>query len=367
MVKPLLELKELRLLRDAAEQARLTGSGVRELLFIGVPHRYQAGLKVLDTPRDQLWMDLHSMNEAGALTDGTIPLQIWVTNAIDRLALQPELARPFERALHEVDRQIAMRSGMSRPSGGLERIIHRNDLLPFRFGEGLMVAARAVARLEVEAWREGQRSPGGFGTAFLVGPDLLLTAAHVLLCRGRGEGLPSDRDLQHQVESVRVRFDFDQPGDAGEELSGAHLLAWDQELDYALLGLSAPQLGRTPLRLAPHRLPLPSPEARPVAVNIIQHPGGHEKRLGIRNNLLAGQDEYQVRYFTDTSGGSSGSPVMTDAWEVIAIHQRWETADPWTEFQGERTLWVNVGTRIDRVLEHLARANPELGARLRSA
>ena len=115
MMKRLLQLNELRLLRDAAEQARLTAPGVRELLFIGVPHRYLASLQILNVPLDQLWLDLHGMNEVETLSDGTVPLQVWISNAIDRLALQPELARPFERALHEVDRQIAMRRGGSRP------------------------------------------------------------------------------------------------------------------------------------------------------------------------------------------------------------------------------------------------------------
>ena len=44
------------------------------------------------------------------------------------------------------------------------------------------------------------------------------------------------------------------------------------------------------------------------------------KQLGLRNNAVWMTDIDKLYYFTDTRAGSSGSPVLSDGWQVIAIH-----------------------------------------------
>ena len=55
-------------------------------------------------------------------------------------------------------------------------------------------------------------------------------------------------------------------------------------------------------------------------VNIVQHPNGEPKQLALRENQLVDVLENFLHYQTDTAPGSSGSPVFSDEWEVVALH-----------------------------------------------
>ncbi|MFE3936602.1 trypsin-like serine peptidase, partial [Streptomyces goshikiensis] len=138
---------------------------------------------------------------------------------------------------------------------------------------------------------------------------------------------------------------------------------WEDGLDYAILRLSD-QLARPALRVA--TVPLTVDREEPVAVNIIQHPGGLPKRVALRNNLVYETDGDDVRYFTDTRGGSSGSPVFTDDWKVVALHRGTRRVED-VSFQGKTTAFVNVGTQISSVLRHLEHTSPEAHAEITAA
>ncbi|MEM9840577.1 MAG: serine protease, partial [Pseudomonadota bacterium] len=97
-----------------------------------------------------------------------------------------------------------------------------------------------------------------------------------------------------------------------------------------------------------------------LPVNVIQHPGGSPKQLGIRNNLAARLTDKDLAYFTDTEGGSSGSPVCSDDWIVLALHKASTTVFGKLEFQGKKTAWVNVGTRVDLIIEDLEKNHAAL-------
>lgn len=85
-------------------------------------------------------------------------------------------------------------------------------------------------------------------------------------------------------------------------------------------------------------------------VNIIQHPLGGPKQIGIYNNLVMYVDEDIVQYMTDTEEGSSGSPVLNSDWEVVALHHSggWVN-DPKTDQKVRR----NQGTNIKRIAEFI--------------
>ena len=53
---------------------------------------------------------------------------------------------------------------------------------------------------------------------------------------------------------------------------------------------------------------------------IIQHPSGERKQLALRENQVVDVLDNFLHYRTDTSPGSSGSPVFNDQWEIVALH-----------------------------------------------
>ncbi len=55
-------------------------------------------------------------------------------------------------------------------------------------------------------------------------------------------------------------------------------------------------------------------------VAIIQHPGGHLKKISMQNNFVAYADNQVLQYTTSTEPGSSGSPVFDDDFQVVGIH-----------------------------------------------
>jgi endonuclease G, mitochondrial len=100
-----------------------------------------------------------------------------------------------------------------------------------------------------------------------------------------------------------------------------------------------------------------------IAVNIIEHPEGTAKKIAIRNDLVTASSGTELRYFTDTKQGSSGSPVLDDQWRVAALH-RGSTVAENVQFQGRTVAWVNLGTQITAILEHLKQAFPSVASEI---
>ena len=98
---------------------------------------------------------------------------------------------------------------------------------------------------------------------------------------------------------------------------------------------------------------------RNLALNIVQHPEGRPKLAAIRNNVLTSVAASELRYFTDTRGGSSGAPVMDDGWRVVGLH-RGSRNVMGVSFQGRSTAWVNIGTPITAILAALSDDAPAL-------
>ncbi|MFI0785834.1 trypsin-like peptidase domain-containing protein [Streptomyces lydicus] len=365
---------EIRQVLDAALETGLADPAVRPLLLDGVMPRYRGTLPLNPAPGRQVHSDLNEMNRVERLVDGTVPLEIWLRNAVAETT-EAEPLTVFQRALDEVARKAGgepdVLAGLPSPAAEIkEEIVHRDDTVPIGFLRGGELAGGAVARIKVPPYQGGAPlQPNGFphaGTGWLIAPDLLITNHHVVNARaGTGAGRPTAdaEDLRLQAEHTTARFDFDTDEVETAEVTVGELVAADAALDYAVLRLAAGP-ARPVLRLAER--PLVVTRGDYVAVNIIQHPGGQPKRVALRNNLVYEADENDVRYFTDTRGGSSGSPVLTDDWKVVALHRGTRRVEN-VQFQGRTTAFVNVGTQMRSVLRHLENNSPGVHAEITAA
>jgi V8-like Glu-specific endopeptidase len=214
--------------------------------------------------------------------------------------------------------------------GGLERQIESQPtLLDISFLERGLELAPSVARLLVTL-SDGQY----YGTAFRIGDNLLLTNHHVLFDRvgpatrveawfGYERSFTGADRAYTQVECSPTSI-VGNPDHDWAIVRTANTIPTNAEI-IPLTGADAPQ-------------PLDR-------VYIIQHPHGGVKKIGMIHNVVVDVTDDLIQYRTDTAGGSSGSPVFNEQWQVVGLHHRWGSR----EVAG-RTEYFNQGQRIERVL-----------------
>ena len=222
------------------------------------------------------------------------------------------------------------------------------------FAKGLSVG-KSVGRILVPRFEDGKQcfladgKPWVMnGTAWMIARDVAITNHHVINARNSDQGAASALDFEKQACGAVLQFDYNTAGATPTSIGVAKLLAHDSSLDFALLSLNAG--GPEPLRIAPSRLSLDATSWQPL--NIIQHPLGGPKKIGIRSNIARTTDKDAVRYFTDTDFGSSGSPVCDDSWQVVALHRGAEHVTG-VKFQGQETAYVNLGSQVQAVLDEI--------------
>src|SRR5262245_35340429 len=191
----------------------------------------------------------------------------------------------------------------------LERILRKDDLMSVRFLELGLQIARTVVRVHIQG---ADRRLRGYGTGFLVSPRLLLTNNHVLTDAGVAGASRAEFDFQEGIDgklqsSIFVNFD------------PAAFFLTDKLLDFSLVALNGD------LRKIAHYgwNGLSAAEGKIIVgeyVTIIQHPSGERKQLALRENQVIDVLDNYLHYRTDTSPGSSGSPVFNDQWEIVALH-----------------------------------------------
>lgn len=166
------------------------------------------------------------------------------------------------------------------------------------------------------------RSGNGMGSGFLVrGSDLhhhysgewvVVTNAHVI----------SDDPLEQSAspaslpaDEARIRFEAIDP-DQKYSVKEILFSSSRSELDCTIVSLQSSVEHAKPYPIAT-RLPLVGKNQR---VYVIGHPRGGGLSYSIDDNLLLDHEKPRVHYRTPTEGGSSGSPVFNQQWDLIALH-----------------------------------------------
>jgi len=221
----------------------------------------------------------------------------------------------------------------------------KSTLLPIGFLEQGTDAARAVVRIVTE---------NELGTGFILEYRWLLTNNHVLPNLETATAAAIEFNYQFPKG---VKVSTKNPADLKAEYTtrltpgtAAQPLFYTNEAeDWTLVKIDDPQID--PFGFFTFAAPgLRSGDF----VNIIQHPLGGPKQIGIYQNMVMYTDDTIVQYMTDTNNGSSGSPVVNSDWEVVAIHH----SGGWIEDPATKeTVRRNQGTNIQRVKAFIDQLN----------
>src|SRR5262249_41965239 len=190
----------------------------------------------------------------------------------------------------------------------------------------------AVCRFEPQPPKTPDQ-PGpdaGFGSGFLVGPDVVMTADHNVV-KYWGD--------QHAARQIALRFDCYKRPDGTVTPGTEHSLADDwqilrspkEELDFALIRLARPAAAdliegrpRGFVKLTPDSIGKTDP------FFVLQHPGIEEPpgspylraqpmklSFGSVDRIVSAN---RVGYKVNTNPGSSGSPCATQDWRIVGLH-----------------------------------------------
>ncbi len=273
-----------------------------------------------------------------------------------RLALTLRNKTPDELASSDLKRQ--RRDFLSESIGAteeaqttFERIIGGDELQPISYLERGMIAARAVARVDLR----GQ----GYGTGFLIAPRVLITNNHVL---------PDSAVAERARAQFRYEVDLNDVELAPIEyrLRPSELYFTRQDLDYTVVAVEPiAQDSATPLSDF-GCLPLIESTGKVLEgewLTVIQHPDGARKQICVRENQFIKRDGDVLWYTTDTKPGSSGSPVFNNDWFVVALHHAGvpEKRDGVIQRNSDGSeKWIgNEGIRVSRIVQTLKEAHPQ--------
>lgn len=241
-------------------------------------------------------------------------------------AISTEVSRLKRETLDHRDKaaRLKVRMGFVHPSDqfGLQRIVGERDILQITFLRQALEAAKSVCRIRV---RGDTPAPPSFGTGFLVAPGVLLTNHHVLDTPEAALLSLAEFDAELDVNYVaREPRLFN--------LLPDKLFVTDPALDFTFCAVNSVAHDGTPLAEFKF-LTLLRDSGKGLNgewATIIQHPEGQTKQIVIRESRIVVLPEPErsrvgedfVHYTSDTERGSSGSPVLNDQLEVLALHHK---------------------------------------------
>ena len=249
-----------------------------------------------------------------------------------------------------------------------ERYMGDNDLLPINYLEIGFQKSKPIGRL---SYFDLEANEPAVATGFLISPDLVMTNRHVFseinLFRDAQMEFNYQYDI-HGKEAQKIIFD----------LKPEKFFYSNQELDFALIGINPKDVTGKVDVLQLGYLVL-NKELGKVGegdfASIIQHPDGKLKQIALRENKIVDISlPDALIYMSDTSRGSSGSPVFNDQWQIIGLHSAgvpkkdangnyFDKDDNIIQpvngkIDGDRVVWINNrGVRISAIMNHLFSEN----------
>jgi endonuclease G, mitochondrial len=202
---------------------------------------------------------------------------------------------------------------------------------------------RAIGMVEVNLGGESRT-----GTGFLIGGGLFITNQHVI--KSAEEALSATITFDRELDVARIPLPS-----SSFRLDPQRFFAASPEasLDFAVIALGARLAGPAAAEALGQCALSPEPNKHVIGmnVNIIQHPRGNYKQVAVRNNLLTFRTDRSLLYETDTEVGSSGAPVFSDLWDVVALHHFGQPNLAKRDAPGSRDVPVNAneGIRISAI------------------
>lgn len=208
----------------------------------------------------------------------------------------------------------------------LEKNFGNNIFIDFQSYKKGYTCCESVARI-------GRITQKGDGTGFLLNrrelnPNaddklVLITNAHVISTD------PSVRAVFGALDPAEAIIIFEALN-RNEEFRVGEVLFQSppQELDVTIISFRSDEMDRlkklvkdvTLYKLSPV---LPVAGGNPLTdprLYVIGHPKGGPLQFSMQDNLLLDSESPRLHYRTPTEGGSSGSPVFNQQWELVALH-----------------------------------------------
>lgn len=268
----------------------------------------------------------------------------------------------LDQRRHFLADQMGGELSQSQLAEAFERILRGNELQDVNYLEKGAKAAQSVCLIRFGA------GGGGSATGFLIAPGVLLTNNHVL---------PDPETAR----TAKIRFRYERDAHDRPRVPVTYGLRPDslfftsKSLDFTVVAVDERDVtGQVPLETFGFLVlnETTGKVAEGEWLTIVQHPAGQLKQVCVRENQLLRRFPDFVWYSTDTMSGSSGSPVFSNDWLVIALHHSGvpelrggvkqtvlgRDFDP--AIHGEDDIkWIaNEGVRISRIVQTLREALP---------
>jgi len=189
-----------------------------------------------------------------------------------------------------------------------------------RFMENMTKRGELVCKIE-------RQVDENLGTGFLIGPDQIMTCAHVAKSSPRTAIFFNNEKRQGLTVNLVERLYYCPTPDKEEPNASKLDFAVfrfqvipsdhpsDVEKQRKLQMLATEALGF--FKEAANEQPYTG-ETR--YANIIQHPGGQPKKIAFKQSLIIRSWDYEIHYETITEESTSGAPVIDDHGRLIGLH-----------------------------------------------